>query len=63
MQRVDEADFCLHTVAGLLNYLGGSFTMETLEEKSFAEVIDTLIRNGAKISIGINDDRERTFKL
>ena len=58
----EETEHFLHTVAGLLNFLGGAFDTDSLKERSFAVVADAIIRNGGKISVGVVENRtEKTF--
>jgi len=56
-----QTDHFIHTVTGLLNFLGGSFEVGDLEKLSFAEVSDHIIRNGGKIGVGVQQDNNKEF--
>lgn len=51
MEELREVENVIHKTTGLLNFLGGSFTIEDLHKDSFAKIVDSLIRNGGTIVI------------
>jgi hypothetical protein len=53
MNKLDETDYVCHKVAGLFNFLGGSFSTEKVKGMTFEEVIDTLLRNGGSVTFNI----------
>jgi len=54
VQLCDESDYVIHKTMGLLNFLGGSFCEEDMMERSFAEIVDSVCRNGGKINVDIS---------
>ena len=56
MEQLQETKSLVHKTCGLLNFLGGSFEIEKLENKPFAEVVDILFRNGGFINVTISKD-------
>jgi len=61
VEYLEETRHLLHSVVGLLNFLGGEFSEKDLDKMSFAHVSDCLIRNGGTISVGTNDSVKREF--
>lgn len=47
----------LHTTVGLLNFLGGVFTTQDLEKRTFSDVVDIILKNGGGLTIGIENKK------
>ncbi len=46
-----ETDLICHKTAGLLNFLGGNFTQEKVENLPFKEVVKNLLCNGGELRV------------
>jgi len=51
-----QTEVLIHKTVGFLNYFGCDFTKEKLSERSFSEVVDTILSNGGTINIGVKND-------
>lgn len=54
MEKLPQTQSLMHKTCGLLNFLGGSFNIEDLDNKSFSEVVDALLCNGGDVHITIS---------
>ena len=56
MEQINETKSLIHKTCGLLNFLGGSFDIDELNNKPFGEVVDAIFRNGGFINVTISKD-------
>lgn len=55
--NVIKTNEVLHKTCGLLNFLGGVYTIEELESHSFAEVVHSLISNGCVVKLTLSKEK------
>jgi hypothetical protein len=55
LKKLQETDYLIHCLTGGLNFFGGDFTIEKVSEMPFGEIVDTFLRNGGAINIGIKN--------
>ena len=55
-EKLPQTNELVHKTCGLLNFFGGNFSNEEIANKPFAEVADSLFRNGGNLKLSIDLD-------